>query len=96
MTVSITLIGKPGCHLCDEARVVIEDVRGALAAEGVETELTELNILEDAQLARLHSEDIPVVMIGSKRHAIWRVDRDRFTAAILKAARRPKFSLKKS
>lgn len=96
MTVSITLIGKPGCHLCDEARIVVEEVRGALAADGIDTTLTELNILDDPQLARLHSEDIPVVMIGSKRHAIWRVDRDRFTAAITKAAKRPRLSLRKN
>lgn len=95
--VSITLIGKPGCPLCDEARVIIDEVRTELAArpekERVETELAELNILEDEQLARMHSEDIPVVFIGEKRHAIWRVDRDKFTAAVTKAARGSLFSL---
>ena len=97
--VSLTLIGKPGCHLCDDARNVIEAVRSDLAArpgsQRVDTRLTELNILEDEQLARLHAENIPVVLIGEKRHAIWHVDREKFTTAVIKAAKRPRFSLRK-
>lgn len=89
----ITLIGKPGCHLCDDARQVIEDVRAELSADAVETELVELSILDDEALARLHSEDIPVVRIGEKRHAIWRVDPEKLSAAVRRAARRPRFSL---
>lgn len=90
MTVSgvqITLIGKPGCHLCDDAREVIEGVRAELAARGVETGLEEFDILQDPQLARLHAEEIPVVRIAGRQHAIWRVDRDRFAAAVEKAAK---------
>lgn len=83
----ITLIGKPGCHLCDDAREVIEGVRAELAREGVETELAELDILEDAELARMHSEDIPVVLVGTRRHAIWRVDPAKLDQAIRREAR---------
>lgn len=88
-TVQITLIGKPGCHLCDDARTVIETVRAELAARNIATTLTELNILEDAALARKHSENIPVVMLGTKRHAIWRVDAAKLTAAIERQAAGP-------
>lgn len=88
--VPITLIGKPGCHLCDDARVVIERVRADLAADGLATQLEELNILDDEALARLHSEEIPVVRVGEKRHAIWRVDPEKFEAAVRRAARKPK------
>lgn len=88
-TVEITLIGKPGCHLCDDARAVIETVRADLVARGLETTLTELSILEDTALARKHSENIPVVMLGAKRHAIWRVDAAKLTAAIERAASSP-------
>lgn len=95
--VRLTLIGKPGCHLCDDARGVIETVRGELASlpgkKRIDTELIELNILEDEQLALLHSEHIPVVLIGDRRHAIWQVDREKFTAAVVKAARASKPSM---
>ena len=97
MSVTLTLIGKPGCHLCDDARAVIEQVRGELAASGVETTLVERNILEDERLARLHSEDIPVVLIGEKRHAIWRVDPDKLATAVQRAARaaKPRFPFRR-
>lgn len=84
--VEITLLSKPGCHLCDAAREVVESTRAELASR-IETVLEEVNILEDAQLARLHAEDIPVVFIAGKQHAIWRVDPDRLTKAIEKAAK---------
>ena len=87
--VRLTLIGKPGCHLCDDARAVIERVRAELADTGVETTLTELDILRDAELARLHGEHIPVVQIDGRRHAIWRVDPERLSAAVTRAARNP-------
>ncbi|QIK63690.1 glutaredoxin family protein [Leucobacter viscericola] len=84
--VNITLIGKPGCHLCDDAREVVEGVCSQLSERGIATELEELNILEDEQLARLYSEEIPVVRVGGKQHAIWRVDADKFERAILRVA----------
>ena len=84
--VQLTLIGKPGCHLCDDARETIASVRAGLAARGIETELEELDILEDPKLARSHAEDIPVVQINGRRHAIWRVDPARLAAAVEKAA----------
>ncbi|KUF08564.1 glutaredoxin family protein [Leucobacter sp. G161] len=90
--VRITLLGKPGCHLCDDARAAIEQVCAQLAQDKIATELIELNILEDEGLARLHSEEIPVVRIGEKRHAIWRVDPVKFDAAVRRAARSSKSS----
>ena len=84
--VQLDLISKPGCHLCDDARVVVESVRSELAARGIETVLEESDILQDVALARLHAEDIPVLFIDGRRHAVWRVDSARLTAAITDAA----------
>lgn len=85
--VSLTLLSKPGCHLCDEARAVVEQVRAEAAERGIETSLEEVDILSDPELARLHAEDIPVLRVNGRRHAIWRVDASRLAAAIEKAAR---------
>ena len=92
-TVQITLLGKPGCHLCEDAHETIVAVRAELAARGVETSLEELDILQDENLARRHSEDIPVVLVNGRRHAIWRVDPAKLTSAVERAAgrRRPPF-----
>ena len=51
----ITLIGKPGCHLCDDARAVVERV----AAE-TGTAWEELSILDDPELREQYAEQIPV------------------------------------
>lgn len=85
--VALTLLSKPGCHLCDDARAVVEGVLAEATATGVAVTLEELNILEDPELARLHAEDIPVLLVNGRRHAIWRVDPERLRAAIENAAR---------
>ncbi len=85
--VRLTLIGKPGCHLCDDARDAIERVRAELAERGIPTTLEERDILQDEALARRHAEDIPVVQLNGRRHAIWRVDPEKLARAIEKAAR---------
>lgn len=38
----------------------------------------------DPKLARLHAEEIPVVLVNGRRHAIWRVDPARFSTAVEK------------
>jgi len=76
-TARITLIGKPGCHLCDEAR----DVVAAVAAEvGVGWE--ERSILDDPALAERYAEQIPVTLVDGRPHDFWRVSADRLRAAL--------------
>lgn len=83
----LTLLSKPGCHLCDDAREVIEGVCAGFGERGVAVLFEERNILEDPELARLHAEDIPVVLVDGRRHAIWRVDATKLSAAIEKAGK---------
>ena len=84
-TVELLLLSKPGCHLCDDARAVVSQVRTELASRGIDTMLSERNILEDPALARLYAEDIPVLFVAGKQHAIWRVDAQKLTRAIERA-----------
>ncbi|MBI5159857.1 MAG: glutaredoxin family protein [Micrococcales bacterium] len=74
----LTLLGKPGCHLCDDARAVIHTV----LAEHPEVRFEERSILEDPALLDRYAEEIPVVLIGDRVHTIWRVDADRLRAAL--------------
>jgi len=73
----VTLIGKPGCHLCDDAREVVARV----AAE-TGTGWQELSILDDAALAERYWEQIPVVLVDGEQHDYWRVDADRLRKAL--------------
>ncbi|MBX6371910.1 MAG: glutaredoxin family protein [Acidothermus sp.] len=54
----IVLYGKPGCHLCDEARLIV----AAVAAEFGE-EFTERDIRDDPEDLREYGEWIPVVVV---------------------------------
>ena len=81
-TKRLTLIGKPGCHLCDDARETINQVIAALPAS-VTTEVTEKSILDDEQLNAKYWDEIPVVLINDLVHTIWRVEPERLRAALL-------------
>lgn len=89
--VNVTFITKPGCHLCNDARAVLETSIEGLASQGITVDLTEQNMLDDPALVAEYQEDIPVVLIEGKRHAFWRVDPDRFTQAVKKHASRGLF-----
>ena len=77
---TLTLIGKPDCHLCDVAREVVETVVAELPEEAVVVD--ERSILEDPALYELWWEKIPVVLIDGTLHGHWRVSPDRLRAAL--------------
>lgn len=83
---SLTLIGKPGCHLCDEARDAVAKVVGGLESDGVTVAVEERSILDDADLDVRWHDDIPVVLIGTALHDRWHVDADRLRLDLLAAA----------
>ena len=77
---TLTLIGKPDCHLCDVAREVVETVVAELPEDAVIVD--ERSILDDPALYELWWEKIPVVLIDGSLHAHWRVSPDRLRAAL--------------
>lgn len=77
---TLTLIGKPDCHLCDVAREVVEAVVAELPEDAVEVE--ELSIADDPSLYAQWWEKIPVVLIDGELHGHWRVSPDRLRAAL--------------
>ena len=91
--ISLTLIGKPGCHLCDDARLVVNTVAGqfrsrhAGVASSVQVHINEQNILDDPELAERYSEEIPVLLLDGKVHNYWKIDPIRLMAALEEAIR---------
>jgi hypothetical protein len=73
----VLLLGRPGCHLCDDARAIVERVCGEL---GVTWE--ERSIAGDAQLERQYGEQIPVTIVDGRQHDFWRVDEARLRAVL--------------
>ena len=60
-TPTLTLYSRPGCHLCDDARVALERVRARAPFA-----LREVNIETDDSLHSRYLERIPVVALGDE------------------------------
>lgn len=75
----ITMLGKPGCHLCDDARTVIERVAADLGVRWEERDITR----SEADYEQ-YWEQIPVTLVNGVQHDFWRVDEARLRAAIAK------------
>jgi len=73
----ITLVSRPGCHLCDDARAVIEAVAAAAGVGWVE-----LSIDDDPALRERYAEQIPVTLVDGVQHDFFRVSPDRLRAAL--------------
>ena len=74
----ITLLGKPGCHLCDEARAVVARVAADLGVPWDERDVT----LDAADFDE-YGDRIPVVLLDGREHGYWSVDEARLRRALL-------------
>ncbi|MBA3780315.1 MAG: glutaredoxin family protein [Nocardioides sp.] len=77
MTARVTLYGRAGCHLCDEARTVI-----AAVCEELGEEYAEVDIDTDPALVDRFGEEVPVTFVDGRQHDFWRVDPARLRAAL--------------
>ena len=76
-TPRITLYGRAGCHLCENAREVISRVCHDLGEE-----FAEVDIDTDPVLVERFGEEIPVTYVDGRQHDFWRVDEGRLRAAL--------------
>jgi len=66
----IDIYSRPGCHLCDEARAVVEPLRERYAVM-----LRTINVESSSDLENRYGSDIPVVLINGEEAFRHRVDR---------------------
>jgi len=57
----VVLYGRPGCHLCDEARELLERIRAELSFA-----LVERDIESDDALFKAYLERIPVIVLDGE------------------------------
>ncbi|HSR86762.1 MAG TPA: glutaredoxin family protein [Streptosporangiaceae bacterium] len=74
----ITLLSRPGCHLCDAARTVIADVAAELGVDWEDRDISH----SAADLAE-YADMIPVTFVDGVQHDFWRVSEARLRAALL-------------
>jgi glutaredoxin len=78
----ITLLSRPGCHLCDDARAVIASVAAELGFPWQERDIT----MSESDL-RAYGDMIPVTLIDGVQHDFWRVSEQRLRAALTAPSR---------
>ncbi len=60
--ITVKIYSKPNCHLCDEAKTVLQTVRNQIPFE-----LNEINIEADPDYYNLYKEQIPVIFINDQK-----------------------------
>jgi dienelactone hydrolase len=71
------VVSRQGCHLCE----VAEDEVARICAElGVEWSVTDVDA--DTELRAEYGDRVPVILIDGAEHGFWRVEEDRFRAAL--------------
>jgi glutaredoxin len=81
--VNITLYGRPGCHLCDDALAVLERIRADAPFE-----LRTVSIEDDDALMRAYLERIPVVALDGEEVYDYYVDEEDLRARLARVGRR--------
>lgn len=74
----VELLGKPDCHLCAEARAVVDRVTTQLNMSWTERDLTECSQVERDE----YWDKIPVTFVDDAVHDFWRVSEHRLRAAL--------------
>ena len=73
----VTVVGKPDCHLCEQAIEVVAQV-----CEQLGQEFRVVSITEDPNLADQYWEKIPVILVDGEPFDFWRVNRDRLVTKL--------------
>ena len=64
----LTIYSRPGCHLCDEMKAVVETV-----ARSIPISLEEIDISTDPALETQYGLEIPVLLVEGKKAAKYRI-----------------------
>jgi hypothetical protein len=71
------MVGRAGCHLCDEARAVIARVCADLGESW-----DEVSVDDDDGLLERYADELPVTFVDGRQHDFWRVDELRLRTAL--------------
>jgi len=79
MKAKVIIFSRQNCHLCHEAEKIVREVLLEISFE-----LEVINIEGNAELESLYGEEVPVTMINGAKHDYFRVDKKRFSEAVLR------------
>ena len=81
-TPRIVLVGRVGCHLCDEAEAIISRVAAETGATWVK-----VSVDDDPALLARWSHQVPVTLVDGRPHDFYRVSEARLRAALKSSSR---------
>ena len=76
---TLTIYSKPGCHLCDDLKAVVDRVVRTSAQPIV---VEEIDITTDADLEARYGLEIPVLLVDGKKAAKYRITEAELTRAL--------------
>ena len=79
MKAKVIIFSRQNCHLCHEAEEIVREVLLEISFD-----LEVINIEGNAELESLYGEEVPVTMINGAKHDYFRVDKKRFSEAVLR------------
>jgi len=68
--VAVTIYSRPGCHLCEEMKGVVERTA---ERTGIDVRIEEIDVSRDAELEARYGTEIPVLIIDGKKAAKYRI-----------------------
>jgi glutaredoxin len=75
--VTVTLYSKPACHLCEDARALLDELQQDFGFA-----IEEVDITSDAELFARYRHDIPVVVSGDRELARGRISERELSDAL--------------
>ena len=69
--IAVTLYSRPGCHLCDDMKTIVDRV-----ARSVPLNVDIVDISTDPQLEARYGVEIPVLLIEGRKAAKYRVSEE--------------------
>jgi glutaredoxin len=70
--IRLTVMTRPGCHLCDVAKEALARISAATGERWVEVDIT-----DDSDLEEEYGIRVPVILLDGREHGYWRVEEER-------------------
>jgi hypothetical protein len=69
--IALTLYSRPGCHLCDDMKAVVQRV-----VRGLPISMEVVDISTDPELDARYGQEIPVLLVDGRKAAKYRVSEE--------------------
>ena len=76
---TLTIYSRPGCHLCDEMKAVVQRVA---RLEGDAVRIDEIDISADPALESRYGLEIPVLLVDGRKVAKYRITETELTRVL--------------